>query len=137
MAGDGLIVADKSLILTETFRKVVRLDDGRVFGGSGDVASMVNAAKWLNAGAPADSLPTLDKEGFEGLVLESSGAVWWFDDKCLLVPYDPPCTLGAGGEIALAALRRGCSPRQAVEEAARNHGTVGGKITELKPKGKR
>lgn len=134
MAGDGRVTANKSLILTDEFEKVIRLSDGRVLGGSGDMRSVVNAAKWMNAGGDPEDPPELDEDAFEGLVLDADGNVHWYDDKCVLVPYSPPCAIGAGAEIALAAMRRGRSPKEAVAEAAANHATVGGRIRTLRPR---
>ncbi len=132
MAGDGRISSD-GLIVNEEFEKVWLAADGSIVGASGDQRNIGLARDWLDKGASFDVIPNLD-EAFEALVLRPDGRLEIFDCRCVFVPVVPPAAIGSGRECALTAMDLGCSPRQAVRQAARRIISVGGRIRELKLK---
>lgn len=136
MAGDGMIHSD-NIVVHRAFAKVLYLDDGRVCGMAGDTTDMALLLAWLNKGAPFDTIPKLQPDSVDALILSSDGTVQMVDDRCVLNFYAVPAAIGSGREVARGAMWMGASPVKAVECAAALCTNVGGAIVELTPKDRR
>lgn len=134
LATDGKTMAADSQITGEGqilgyMAKVIKLKDGRVFGGTGWADDMVLFTKWMQ-----DEIekPSLD-EDFGGLILTPEGKVFRIGKKLEQTEWIVPASLGSGGDIALGAMLAGKSPKEAVEIAALRDVGTGGEVIELAP----
>lgn len=101
--------------MRRTVKKLFRLNDGRLFGGSGDYENCLLARDWLNDGGPK---PTLTDD-FTGLVIETDGRCMRYEHKLCPSPIAEKFTaLGSGRDFAIAAMHMGQSAREAVKLAS-------------------
>lgn len=76
---------------------------------------------WYARGALRNDKPEFDTgedgaDDFVALVLDRSG-IYWFSDKLIPIPTEDKWAIGSGQDVALAALRYGMTPKEAVEFA--------------------
>lgn len=123
MAGDGMSCSMDMVVATGR-KKVRRLDDGRIVGCSGNVASIVRFLDWLDGGEK----PNIE-EGFGALILNSDGSVNQFCEQLVPMTVDLPIAIGSGVHFAVGAMLAGASPRRAVEIASSRDPHSGGDIS--------
>lgn len=136
---DGVLAAD-SLATDDAcglhVRKIVRLPDGDMAGGAGDLTEVVQALSWLAGGSDGDppaipgssiifteaGVPHLATSGWPGIALKGYAAI------------------GSGAQGAMVAMRLGKSAQEAVEAVAGIDHCTGGEIDTLtyeKPAGRK
>jgi 20S proteasome alpha/beta subunit len=130
MAGDGQRELAGTIINSET-PKIFTLEDGRVFGGCGDMAFARAVVDWLDG---KGEKPNEKPDGFAALVLAADGRVEIMDFHLNAMPAVVPVAVGSGMDLAIGAMERGATSEEAVEIAARRDPSTGGKITVLKPR---
>lgn len=133
MAGDGLS-ASGSMVISRSMVKVFHLEDGRVIGVTGNRSDYQPLIDFLND--PASDAPSflVTEDPPIGLVIDPDGNAWRVEGASQPYRVDLPATLGSGEEVALGAMLRGATPREAVAVASSCITTVGGLITELSPR---
>lgn len=117
IAGDGLIHSDGQFIIKD--HQKIRVGDGPeavVYALCGTACMFEPAIKWIEAGADPEKAPKIENEW--QIVVIKLDSIVVYTGKC---PYPEaqhyPFTMGTGREYALAALKLGKSPREAVELA--------------------
>lgn len=111
--------------------KIFRIGKG-VAAISGHMAACHDALAWIRKGAKAKARPLWDFEvGFEVLWARSPTEVLLVDSTFHLMPGSVPYTSGSGAAYAMAALRLGKTPREAVALAIELDCFSGGEIDEL------
>lgn len=140
MAADGLECMGHVVSQTKT-PKLFHAKDGSVVGCAGHSAAIALVKEWFKKGENLNKIPAMpeknaDETPFVALILRPSGQIQWMDWHFAPIDQEAPQAEGSGFDFALAALRLGKSPREAVEFAAENIISVGGEIMEMKPKRK-
>lgn len=106
-------------------RKLIRLPDGGVFGGAGDVQAIMALREWALAGFEGKR-PAKTVEA-ECLLAKPDGSVWYLSGTGK--PYellDEFTAIGSGGSFAEGAMAFGATALEAVRIAAdRDSGTSG------------
>lgn len=145
IATDGeRMVADgrsciSDLITTDSAVKMAHGTDGSVIGCAGDRGACTLVREWFEKGADLATIPALpasaDGESpFDALILRPDRTLLALDFHFTYMPREAPAAIGTGGQIALGAMLAGKTPREAVEIAATKVTSVGGCITEAKPR---
>ena len=119
----GLMAADSRVSwgnIPSVTRKIHRIGN-TLIGTAGSDENGRIFADWYAKGAKRNDEPTFDvgengEEDFEALILDKSG-LFWCSSKCVLVPVENIWAIGSGMQVALALLRSGRSPSEAVEAA--------------------
>jgi hypothetical protein len=130
IAADGLRCIGNERISLST--KKIRVVEGRIFAISGDFAVFGPAIEWYLAGADPKRVPSGEAghDGGYGLyVIERDGRFYRYSDKFPYpddIPY--PATFGSGANYAMAALKCGKAPQEAVALAAELDVYTGGEI---------
>lgn len=127
LAGDQL--ADRGGLQHMVTTKVWRLDDGRLYGGSGDWPDVIAVRDWLNG---KSDKPTV--------ISDYAGILVGLDGSCEIVgarvdvrhpaPF-PFFAVGSGRDYAIAAMHLGCSAAAAISVARLYDTYTGGEIIEL------
>lgn len=128
MAGDGLVTSSGTAF-GFGMTKVRRLSDGRLAGFTGSAYDGSAFCDWLESGG---DVPDLEKDSFEGLVLDTQGVVRSYDGRGRCIIEEVPIASGSGRELALGAMLAGASPMKAVSIAAARDCCTGGQIVCLK-----
>ena len=108
MAADSLAVSGNRKYRT---RKLYRVR-GALLGVSGSIGEMLMAVEWYRRGADLDNRPV----GLDGsmLVLDQNG-MFRYESNCYPIPvFDLFAASGSGADVALAAMRLGKTPGEAV-----------------------
>jgi ATP-dependent protease HslVU (ClpYQ) peptidase subunit len=109
--------ADSRMCYGGTYYEVIkirRLADGSLIGSAGDVSLCAQVERYIEGGEK----PTVgDGQQFEIIVLRKDCIIFYPNQLEPVYLVDKVCAIGSGGEVALAALRSGKSPKQAVEMA--------------------
>lgn len=107
--------------------KAYRLNDGRLFAGSGAAEDCEAVREWLEKGGDK---PTL--KDFIGLLIDNNSQCWSLEDKLHKIPVQAPFhACGSGRDFAMAAMHLGKSAREAVEFACLYDIYTGMPVTEL------
>ena len=107
--------------------KIWRLNDGRLFGGCGDWADVLDVLAWLDGDSPRPE----GVQDFSGLLISPLGC------KILtarLSMHDAPWSffaIGSGRDFAIAAMHLGCCARDALAVACAYDTYSGGNIHEI------
>lgn len=110
LVGDTLGV---SYNLKRQVVKVWRLDDGRLYGASGEYQSVLAVKAWLEAGELEDKKPNLDD--FSGLLIDHKGQCFRLEDQLIYMPIaEQYHAVGTGRDFAMAAMFLGASAMNAV-----------------------
>lgn len=132
MAGDGLLTCG-NLVHSYREQKVFLLGDGRIMGICGYAFGLQAWADWLED-PEANPIPQADKEDVEFLVLETDGTCWCYNGVGQRYQQPVPVAVGSGAGYALAAMRAGADPTEAVDIACYLDTKTGGHIiTEWRP----
>jgi len=111
-----------------TMKKIYRTNFGLV-AVSGQVSAILRVLQWVDGGE-ARLKPEEDLD-FTALWIKHDGTAWVVEPDFNPYPMSGPCTLGSGGDIALAALTLGKTAREAVELGIKLDCKSGGDIQEL------
>lgn len=130
IAGDGLVTGD-GMIHCDDFPKVVRLDDGRVAGFTGTIWVQNEAVDFLNGKCTSIDLG----DNFEALILGADGVCRSMEGKGRIAIVPTPAVAGSGGAYALAAMKLGKGPLEAVCLASDLDTGTGGQIVSMTPDG--
>lgn len=125
IAGDGAWHACDNIV-SHNARKVVRLDDGSLFGSSGDYQHRQKVIEWLNSGGKPPSV-----RDFAGLRLMPNGQIIYYGDGLEGLPIDAPAAVGSGDRFALGAMDAGANAKDAVRCAIKRDPFSAGEITVL------
>lgn len=112
MAADSML-SDESDFLH--IRKLSRFSNGAIVGCAGSLVDIDKVMRWL-IGGQKNPRPKITKD-FEALVLTPKGLFYLGPSLLLREVTDGIAAIGTGTQAATAALRRGWSPRKAVEHA--------------------
>lgn len=99
-------------------QKIRRVGD-KVVGFSGQMQGIQRFLRWMEEGEDYEDLPEFDAEAddFTAIVLDADG-IRRYEGSCFpIVVLDPFHATGNGAQAALAAMRCGRNPREAVELA--------------------
>ena len=134
IAYDGVSLCSDSLMTCSgvrvgTMDKIFRLPDGGLLGVAGHASAMAVISRWLESGCPDKPEDDID---FTALWIKKDGTVWCIESDFNPYPMSGPCTIGSGGDIALAALTLGKTAREAVELGIQLDCISGGEIQELR-----
>ena len=133
IAWDGISLCSDSLMTCAGVRVGTMKKIHKLHGGLVAVAGQVSAAqvvlRWLEAGCPDKPEDDID---FTALWIKRDGTVWCIESDFNPYPMSGPCTIGSGGDIALAALTLGKTAREAVELGIKLDCISGGEIQELR-----
>lgn len=96
-------------------QKVLRLPDGGVVGYCGVTARGYAAARWMAEGEVGEP-PKM--KGAYLLILRPDGSLWMADGEFPAYPLlDQFAAIGSGAAVAMAAMRSGKEPADAVRDA--------------------
>ena len=134
MAGDGreTIQNDEHsswYVLQDKCHKVIKLKDGRLFGGAHGSESIVRLENALKQGLPPPKL-----EDIAGLLVDTKGAMWLYEGNMWQRVKGPYYAVGSGSILAFAAMDAGATAIEAVTIAARRDPFSGGKVTAVRLK---
>lgn len=127
MCSDSLMTCDGRRVGTMT--KIVRLAGGGLLGVAGHASATSVIARWLESGCQDKPEDDID---FTALWIKKDGTAWCIESDFNPYPMSGPCTIGSGGDIALAALTLGKTAREAVELGIKLDCRSGGEIHELR-----
>ena len=96
---------------------------------AGHASAMEVVSRWLESDCKDKPEDDLD---FTALWIKKDGTVWCIESDFNPYPMSVPCTIGSGGDIALAALTLGKTAREAVELGIKLDCISGGEIQELR-----
>lgn len=127
LAGDSLGVIGNSLRVKS--QKLFRLDDGRLFGGSGRYDDVLAVSEWLD---DEDREEPPKVEDFAGIVVTPSGECYRIEESLVLMPIFERChAVGSGRDFAIAAMALGKTAAEAVEFAKQFDVWTGGDVRTL------
>jgi hypothetical protein len=126
LCSDSLMTCDGRRV--GTMKKIYRTNFGLV-AVSGQVSAVLRVVQWV-ADGEARLKPEEDLD-FTALWIKHDGTAWGIESDFNPYPMSGPCTLGSGGDIALAALTLGKTAREAVELGIKLDCISGGDIQEL------
>jgi ATP-dependent protease HslVU (ClpYQ) peptidase subunit len=134
MAGDGLRTFEGRRVSTGAI-KVHHLPDGRVVGFAGSSSSIARILAWLKGEAEKPTIGDDEDDIAVALCLDASGLIEVIRTPHL-TPIDlmAPAAIGSGADLAIGAMAKGASAREAVDIAGRFDTATGGAITELRPR---
>jgi len=108
--------------------KIHRLNDGSLYGASGNLSEGVAVRLWLND--PALPMPKV-ADSFHAILIRD-GQLFALENDLTLVPYQCKYfAVGSGREYAMAAMLLGKTAREAVEVAIQLDINSGGEIQSL------
>lgn len=108
--------------------KIVRLQNGDIFGIAGKSFHQGLFREWLEAGALPDNRPKLEG-GHEAIVIRGTKVYLTSNDIPVLGEVEAPYfAIGSGGSIALGAMWQGASAEEAVRAAIEHDTHCGGGI---------
>jgi ATP-dependent protease HslVU (ClpYQ) peptidase subunit len=125
MAGDGWGHMHGTIV-EHAAVKVVKLNDGSLFGSCGGAVDRDRMVEWLNAGQPGDWPKRTE---FGGILVRPNGDVFTCGDSDGFARVVAPCAVGSGMDVAIGAMDAGCDPAEAVRIAAGRDPHTGGTIT--------
>jgi ATP-dependent protease HslVU (ClpYQ) peptidase subunit len=113
LAGDTLgVVAG---YLRQRARKVHKLPDGRLIGGAGNYAELLQVLVWLTDDESEE--PSL--EDFAGLLVQPDGRAFVFSEDRVMIPLlEARYAIGSGRDFALSAMWYGATAAEAVRHAS-------------------
>jgi hypothetical protein len=115
-----------------TPRQKIVVDEGHVYGFTGNWAFFAPARKWHAAGADPASVPKGNKDGdWQLLVFGSDEVVTYSSDVPYPCNYEYPEAFGSGATYALAAMRARCSAAEGVRVAIESDVYSGGHVRTL------
>ncbi len=127
VAADGRSICGDSIVDTD-FEKII-LKDGRIFGVVGTAGSLNPVVAWILEGADPDKMPKIAE--FSVVEFCKEGANLYRHDVPYADLYNYPCAFGSGQPFALAAMRAGAKPLEAVKIAAELDPGTGGTCIEI------
>jgi hypothetical protein len=132
MAGDGRETIQNDdhsswYTLQDRCRKVIKLKDGRLFGGAHGSESIVRLEDALRKGLHPPKL-----EDIAGLLVDTKGHMWLFEGNIWQRVKGRYYSVGSGSIIAFAAMDAGATAIEAVTIAARRDPFSGGKVTAVR-----
>jgi hypothetical protein len=132
LAGDGreTIQNDEHssyYILQDKCRKVLKLRDGRLFGGAHGSESIVRLEEALKKGLPAPKL-----EDIAGLLIDTKGRIFLYEGNIWQRVKAPYYAVGSGSILAFGAMDAGATAIEAVRIAVRRDPYSGGKVTHVR-----
>ena len=104
--------------------KLFHLSDGGVISGCGDWGRVFAAIQWAIAGEKGEC-PSFEESSL--ILMRPDGVIWLADDAWQPYPInDDHAAIGSGSQGAQVELRRGRTPKQAVEAVVGvDHSTSG------------
>ncbi len=127
MAADGQVTSQHNAILQTGYRKIVRLEDGRVVGFSGALSLVTKLMRHLEG----EEHIFLPESEIEALVLHPDGKVFHHNGTDDPIEQEVPIAVGSGCDFALGAMLAGASPGKAIEIASMRDVYTGGAIIEI------
>lgn len=124
MASDSMAMVEASGFVYTT-KKIYKIA-GALIGISGSASGAQRFLEWYEDGRDTSEVPEFtDEDFFVALVLED-GQMRRYEGSCWSMPIlDDIAASGDGAAIALAAMRLGRSPKEAVELACELNGPTG------------
>jgi hypothetical protein len=118
-------------------KKISKLPNGALFGFCGSLElgeimkrHLINIGSNEGGGVLEDR-SDLDKENFEGIIIQPDGTTLFFENRTWIRLSVPYLAMGSGKEHAYGALYLGASSKQAVKAATVLDPNSGGKIITL------
>lgn len=133
IAFDGQVVACDSrqtmgdVIFSDTAIKGKRLDDGTIIATCGDATCFAPAVAYVEGGCTDKALISGDFDG-SFLVVRPDGTAALHYKNGMSCDVKPPCAIGSGGPLAMAAMKAGNNAAQAVHVACQLDVYSGGTI---------
>lgn len=128
ICADGLSTRGYRPVMTNY--KKLHLRHGRIYALSGTSPMLEAVIAWHHAGADPTKKPPDAKGEWALLVVDDAGA-WFYDND---FPYreeaELPFAIGCGRDWAIAAMKLGKTPKEAVEFACSQDVYCGGEIVE-------
>lgn len=124
MAADSLATDDACGLYV---RKIVRLPDGDMAGGAGDLNEVVQALSWLAGGSEGDP-PAI---AGSSILFTEAGRIHLASTGWPGIALKGYAAIGSGAQGALVAMRLGKSAAEAVEAVAGVDTNTGGEIDTL------
>lgn len=111
--------------------KIRRLSDGRIAGAAGATWKCKAIMDWIEAARPTSEYPDPKGEDCVMVVLDLDGSIWLYDGPTPFLIEADFHAIGAGQDLALAAMHLGQDARGAVEVASIYSSLCGGGIDVL------
>jgi ATP-dependent protease HslVU (ClpYQ) peptidase subunit len=139
---DGVLAADSQVTWGPTvmpckIKKISRLPNGSLYGFCGTVElgeimrrSLVEIGS-AEGGGVLEDRRDLDKEAFEGVIIQPDGETLFFENRTWIRMDVPYLAMGTGKEHAYGALALGASAKQAVKAAVKLDPNSGGRVISL------
>lgn len=129
IVADGRSTSSNYRIVNDATKKLVRLKDGSILGVAGEAESQARLVLHFNEAGPWPG------GNYDALRLLPDGSALYYSEKSEGhgLPCTTPAVLGCGGGIALGAMLKGATPREAVELACSVDVFSGGTLLELAP----
>jgi ATP-dependent protease HslVU (ClpYQ) peptidase subunit len=139
---DGILAADSQVTWGPTvmpckLKKISKLPNGALFGFCGSLELGEIMRRHLidigsvEGGGVLEDRRDLDKENFEGVIIQPDGVTLFFENRSWIRLSVPYLAMGSGKEHAYGALDVGASAKQAVKTATKLDPNTGGKIISL------
>lgn len=127
MAGDGLTVNGRDIVVGTSRQKVFRLDNGGIYGACGNAREVIDLMEWLNGRREKEP----DLKDISALVIRPDGSLVIYNDSVTCISAEAPTAIGTGSQVAMGAMAAGASPVEAVRLACERDVFSGGEITVL------
>lgn len=129
---NGIMAADTGIwqggIVVGHRRKIVRLNDRRLFAACGQRASTIACADWLNSGGLGDKPPDENVNEFAGVILAPDG-VFIVDHLHRIFPSASLIVAeGAHHEFVMGAMLAGATAQEAVRMAIERGDSAAGEV---------
>lgn len=141
IAGDGRETSweqgESTFIIRDDCVKVVRLPDGRLFGGSRtseDIARLLDALIAACEPESRNRWPNPSLDDINAIVVDTDGTIHVYEGTRWEKVDMPYYAVGSGARAAFPAMFAGADAKKAVEAGIRFDPFSGGKITTLKLK---
>jgi hypothetical protein len=130
----GLVVADSQLTSsngnTSRVRKLIRLEDGSVFAGAGNVQQILKLREWALSGFKGKRPPkTGEAEAFH---MRTDGTVWYYGAGEPVELIDEYTAIGSGGSYAEGAMAFGATALEAIKCAAKHDSNTSGPFQQMR-----
>jgi hypothetical protein len=131
IAADGRIYAPSNqIIVTDTFKKILKLKNGGIIGFSGVWYAAEGFRRWLDGEAEA---PEIGDTSFHIVYIDSKYRVWEYDNTTkIAIETSKIGAIGSGTPNALTTLDLGLDAVTAVKMAIKRDPMCGGKIRSIR-----
>lgn len=129
IAYDGITLAGdtQTSMFRDSYPKLQRLSDGRLYGACGEVQDMVAVQHWLERGGDRPKC----EDGYACIVIDQ-GKCLHYEHKLIAMPVGGLCfSVGSGRDYAMAAMHLGMSAAEAVRVAHVFDISTGSEVMEL------